>query len=87
MYHFLHHYLRSKDESQIHAIIEHCPQLELDFLLSSSSVQYTYGTWKDWIDSIEDEDDQDTIRIWASKVRNSKMDEQAFEDKVQALLS
>jgi len=40
----------------------------------------------DWIYTIEDEDDQDTIRIWASKVRKGKMDEQEFEEKVQDLL-
>ena len=86
VYHFLHHHLRSKDASYTHAIIQHCSQLELDFLLPSSSVQYTYATWRDWIDTIEDEDDQDTIRIWVSKVKKADMDERKFEEKVQKLL-
>ena len=73
-------------ENHAESIIQLCPQLELDFLPPPPDIVYTYATWKEWIATIDDEDDNDDIRSWARRVRKGRMTEDEFDARVEDLL-
>lgn len=79
-------HLKSGNRAAFDAIIHQCPQLELNFLLSSDGKSYSYEAMVEWIGSIQDEEKKSEIQGLAGRVKRGKMSAEEFESEVKEIL-
>lgn len=77
--------LREKDQTSLtlynkfHTVIS-LPQQ------NSNTIVFSYSNVNDWIDMIDDEEDQLLVRQLVKRVKENRMDEETFESMVSAIL-